>query len=77
VKRELVERFDDNSDRRIVRIRLSTSGRMLADNLHQQHLGRMNKVFSGLSDEELHVMLSVLSRLTQQFNDQKHAEGGE
>ncbi|MBW4061057.1 MarR family transcriptional regulator [Candidatus Saccharibacteria bacterium] len=77
VKRGLVERFNDATDRRIVRIKLTSEGIVLADTLYQSHLGHMKAVFSDLSEDELRVMITVLSRLTRQFNNNPAPKGGE
>lgn len=68
VKRGLVERAADDTDRRIVRARLSAAGRQLAERLHKARVERMRQVFADLSDEDLTVMISVLARLEQQFD---------
>ena len=77
VKRGLVERFDDDNDRRIVRLALSADGRQLAESLYASHIARLNQAFAGLSEAELTVLISALKRLTHQFNETKTPQGGQ
>ena len=67
VKRGLIERLADDHDRRIVRTRLSAAGKQLATGLHASRLERMNEVFGSLADDDLRLMISVIVKLTGQF----------
>lgn len=67
VKRGLVERTPDKTDRRIVRTSLGAEGHALANRLHVGRMARMNEVFADMSDDELKLMIMVLERLASQF----------
>ena len=69
VKRDLVERTADTSDRRVVRTKLSATGKKLVAKLHKSRMQRMTEVFTGLTDDELKMMILVLERLTRQFDE--------
>ena len=69
VKRDLVERSADTTDRRVVRTKLSATGRKLVAKLHKSRMQRMTEVFTGLTDDELKMMILVLERLTRQFDE--------
>ncbi|HSX48584.1 MAG TPA: MarR family transcriptional regulator [Candidatus Nanoarchaeia archaeon] len=62
-KHDLIERLEDASDRRIVRIRLTKKAKDRLLDFKKSQANRLIKVFEDLSDEEIEKLSELVSRL--------------
>jgi DNA-binding MarR family transcriptional regulator len=62
-KRKLTVRLPRGDDRRIVNLRLTPAGRILAERLPEIYCGVMNRNFTGFSKEEVVQMRGLLNKL--------------
>ena len=69
VRRDLVERRPDESDRRIVRLDLSGAGRELTARLAQLRLRYLQELVERLTVDELNALISATEKLTELFKD--------
>jgi DNA-binding MarR family transcriptional regulator len=69
VRRQLVERRPGESDRRIVRLDLSLSGRELTAHLARLRRRYLQELVECLTAEELNALISATEKLTEIFKD--------
>lgn len=65
VRQGLVERLSDPSDRRLVRLGLSKSGRRLMERIHQSACAKTAQLVSVLSDAQLTQLVDILETLAE------------
>jgi DNA-binding MarR family transcriptional regulator len=65
VSESLVERFADSEDRRIIRLQLTIRGRYIADNIQRDATGRLSKILTVMSVEEIETLQRGLEKLIQ------------
>ena len=65
VSEGLVERFADSGDRRVIQLQLTIRGRYIADNIQRDATGRLSKILTVMSVEEIENLQSGLEKLTQ------------
>src|SRR5258708_9349705 len=65
VKADLVERFDDQKDRRIVHIVITPAGKQKIIDLKKKFMDKMSKIFSKIPDEDLKALTRIHSNLVQ------------
>jgi DNA-binding MarR family transcriptional regulator len=63
VKKNLVQRERSERDRRIVIIRASEQGKLIHQNMQQQHLAGSYKMLQFLTEEEREVYVGLVSKL--------------
>lgn len=64
VKKGYIERVRNETDRRIVAIRLTDEGKKLADEVKQSISAFIGKIFEALTDEEEKLMMSMFTKIT-------------
>jgi DNA-binding MarR family transcriptional regulator len=69
VRRKLVERRSDDSDRRIVRLDLSSAGRELTAHLAQLRRRYLQELVERLTTDELNALITATEKLTEIFKD--------
>jgi DNA-binding MarR family transcriptional regulator len=62
-KRKLVERLPRGEDRRMVKLRLTSSGQLLSEKLPAAHATVMQSSFSGFSAEDMRQLRTLLYKL--------------
>jgi DNA-binding MarR family transcriptional regulator len=62
VQTGLIERQADHEDSRVVLVALTNAGRNLHQQIHAEHLQRMERLLAGLSDEEQRLFLDLFER---------------
>ena len=67
VSRGLVERYNDQSDRRVIRVRLSPSGRSMAESFHKQALDEAMALVDYLGAKDGAQLASLLSKASEFF----------
>jgi len=71
IKRDFVERVNDNSDRRILKLKITGKGLQesvkAADIAHQIN----SEVLSGFTNDEISVFIKVLTEITNKFETSK------
>ena len=70
VKKDLVVRQEQETDRRVRNVRLTKKGRKLISTGFKEHAAAMETAMSGLSDREKRTLLRLLKKVG------KHAEAG-
>ena len=65
----LVERMDDEGDRRAYRVRLTSRGRKTFDEMARQHEGWIVQAFGGLSPREIDTLHKLLGKVKQHQTD--------
>ncbi len=65
VKADLVERFDDQKDRRIVHIVITPAGKQKIIDLKKKFMDKMSKIFSKIPDEDLKELTRIHSNLVE------------
>jgi DNA-binding MarR family transcriptional regulator len=66
-----VERFSDPRDRRMVRVKLTATGRELHENINN-HLERTyEQVFQGLEDQEKKTFIALLQKISPAASDER------
>ncbi len=63
VKKNLVQRERSERDRRIVVIRASEQGKLLHQNMQEQHLAASYKMLQALTEEEREVYVGLVAKL--------------
>jgi DNA-binding MarR family transcriptional regulator len=63
-----IERKADEADRRVVHIQFSSSGEKKFAEFRQAHLQHISRIFSGLSDQELDLLIELPKKILQQSN---------
>lgn len=56
-------RVNDETDRRIVHLKLTPQGRRELADMHKRMLEKMSKFVSHISDEDLHTLVNIMSKL--------------
>ena len=64
VRRELVERYASEHDRRITQLQLSSAGQALTAQLRELRLEYMQELVSRLTEEETEALISITQKLT-------------
>jgi DNA-binding MarR family transcriptional regulator len=77
VKKGLIERNRNDSDRRIVTIKLTAEGKILAENIKSKIFGMAKLVLDCLSDEEQELLFSIFTKVTNVFSSMNPAEVGD
>jgi len=67
----LVQREDDQTDRRVVKIRISTKGKKLTKNICEQRRRSTVKIFSKISAQERLQYISILEKIAKDFTPSK------
>lgn len=65
VRQDLVERSDDPTDRRVVRVSLSASGLRLVDRIHDTVREKTAELVAMLSDRQLAQLIDILETLAK------------
>lgn len=78
VKKGYIERLRSESDRRIVTIRLTESGKKLTNDLKDTMKGYIQLIFDSLTDEEKDLLFGIFTKVTGIFanNSKKKDEAG-
>jgi MarR family transcriptional regulator, organic hydroperoxide resistance regulator len=63
IMKDLVRREEDRNDRRIVRLKLTASGKSQIETLRQEFMASAARKFSVLSTEEIQQLISLLSKV--------------
>lgn len=74
VRQGFIERARNETDRRIVTIRLTAEGKILAENIKNKIFGMAKLVLDCLADEEQKLLLSIFSKVTNIFSTMNPAE---
>ena len=61
-QKEMAERYRDDNDRRVVKVRLTAQGRRLRKEFMQKRLRDMREVFGKLSKKEQHELIASLKK---------------
>jgi DNA-binding MarR family transcriptional regulator len=61
-QKEMAERYRDDNDRRVVKVRLTAQGRRLRKEFMQKRLQDMKVIFGKLSKNELHELVTSLKK---------------
>ena len=72
--RDLVERRTDETDRRVVRVRLTLAGRTLVDRALVDHAANESRLLSRLSSREQAQLVALLRRLHVSIDEQPTTE---
>ncbi|MCI8342718.1 MAG: MarR family transcriptional regulator [Firmicutes bacterium] len=72
VKKGYVERYRSDSDRRVVKIRLTKKGRLLYRVHLSFHHTMVNKCIEGFSEEQEEILLEALKRLSGFLKENYH-----
>ena len=64
IEKGLVKRESDANDRRIVRMKLTTSGRNQFEVLNKEFLASATQAFDALSNEEITQLISLLTKIS-------------
>ncbi len=65
----LVYRVLDETDKRIMRVYLTSEGRCFADSGHKFMTSMMEQLFEGFTDEELQTLLKLTKKLKNNINN--------
>lgn len=68
-KLQLVERFNDPEDRRLVRISLTSKGKSLLNRVKNQRKKKLEKILSYLSENEKNELLHIFKTLNERINN--------
>jgi DNA-binding MarR family transcriptional regulator len=71
VRRELIARHHDESDRRIIRLQLSATGESLTGNIKEHRHQKMKRFIAALSDTEVQMLITITNKFTQLIEDTK------
>jgi DNA-binding MarR family transcriptional regulator len=66
-EQELVIRHEDPGDRRLVKIKLSSDGKKLLEQVKRHHRNKMEKLLSYLSEKEKSGLLDILKTLNNRL----------
>jgi DNA-binding MarR family transcriptional regulator len=69
-----VYRIPDAEDKRMMRVYLTTEGRHLAEAGEKFMEGMTNKLFEGLTEEELKTLLYLIQKIKNNINDKHDTE---
>lgn len=69
VRRDLLERHPDETDRRIIHLKLSAGGRALSDKLHALRQDRLKALAAALTPEEIDVLVSATQKFAAALDD--------
>lgn len=69
-----VYRIPDAEDKRMMRVYLTTEGRHLAEAGEKFMEGMTNKLFEGLTEEELKTLLYLIQKIRNNINDKHDTE---
>ena len=69
VKMKLLDRIQDENDRRAVKIRLSPNGREIFDRHFKYFISTMEELIKDIPEEELAIFTKVLSRIQDGINE--------
>lgn len=64
VRRQLIERHDDEEDRRIVRLQLSPSGQEITSRVSAQKRESMKAMLATFSETEAQVLIAAIEKMT-------------
>jgi DNA-binding MarR family transcriptional regulator len=64
IKKNLVRREEEQNDRRVIRLKLTSSARSHMEKFRQDFLGSVTQKFDVLSTDELKELLSLLSKVS-------------
>lgn len=73
VKAEFVKRVDDDVDRRIIRLTITTSGMDESNRLKEKIIEKMNKIFSKIPKEDIHELIRIHIKLIESLKKQDYA----
>ena len=77
VKKGYIERIRNDSDRRIVAIRLTEAGRALAEDIKTRIMNILKLLLENLTDEEETLLLHIFTKVTDLFSGSKPVESDE
>jgi DNA-binding MarR family transcriptional regulator len=63
VRRELIERYPDDLDRRIVRLKVTGEGKKIAANLNELRRSNMQSLIDTLTSEEIELLITVAGKM--------------
>ncbi|HPM71516.1 MAG TPA: MarR family winged helix-turn-helix transcriptional regulator [Spirochaetales bacterium] len=69
VARGLVERYADEADRRVIRVRLSPDGRTLDSSFREQALGEIRGLVDYLGEDDSATLARLLTRAAEYMNE--------
>ncbi len=64
IEKNLVERIDDEHDRRVTNIKLSSGGKTLFEEIHEKFLDHIEGKFSSVSIKEMETLLNTINKIT-------------
>lgn len=64
IEKNLVERIEDEHDRRITNIKLSNGGKKLFEEIHKKFLKHLEAKFSEVSIREIETLLTTINKVT-------------
>lgn len=70
LEKGLIERFEDQNDRRIVHVRLTDKAKEQLKDMKQFHREKMAALFTNLSGEELQQLSNILQKITLNCDEQ-------
>lgn len=71
IKEGFVERKDDPSDRRIVRVCLKQKGKNLIKKANEHKLGSMARIFGKMSEDDRIALLRIVEKLADAIKEEK------
>jgi DNA-binding MarR family transcriptional regulator len=71
VRRELIARHHDEADRRIIRLKLSSTGEALTGNIKEHRRQKMKYFIAALSADEVEMLIAITNKFTQLIEDTK------
>ena len=73
-KKGLVDIFPDEKDKRKQRIRISKQGMKFCESNDTESMRLLGKLFSGISDEEFEVAISVIGKMEKNLKEMQRTE---
>jgi DNA-binding MarR family transcriptional regulator len=69
VRRSLVERYPDELDRRVVRLRLSSAGEKITGNLRDLRQAKLHSLYSRLTPAEAQALIAIAGKMTEVIDE--------
>lgn len=71
VKVKLVQRIDDQEDRRLVRLVITSNGEQEIVNLRKRFMDKMSKIFTNVPDEDLKELVRIHTKLIETLQNKQ------
>jgi DNA-binding MarR family transcriptional regulator len=75
VREALVARFEDSSDRRLVRVRLTKKGARIIKVINRQKRKKISEIFSRVSLKKLENLLEIMKKVENLIEEEKRGSG--